>query len=175
MKKLVLFISMVVCLAGIAEAQILTRFAVVDLNRVYMAYFSESRPVREYNERRTRVQTELDRMTVELNSLRAEMAEARARGNTEQILRLEMEVNRRTDFLREYYQTQMTALESQLSRLTQDSSFLEQIYDEIRFIAESEGYSAVLNLGDAAGILWYSPTVDITDRLIRSLHSRGGR
>ena len=162
-------------LAGIVEAQTLTRFAVVDLNRVYMAYFSESRPVREYNERRARVQAELDRMTVELNNLRAQMADARSRGNTEQALRLEIEVNRNTDFLRTYYQDQMRALETQLTNLTQDTSFLEQIYDEIRFIAESEGYSAVLNLGDTAGILWYSPTVDITDRLIRSLHSRGGR
>jgi outer membrane protein len=162
-------------LAGTAEAQQLTRFAVVDLPRVYMAFFRESRAVRDFEERSARVQSEIDRMTAEIQSLRVNMVNAQAQGNYEQALRLEADINRRSDFLREYYRTRTEELESLKSRLTQSGTFLEQVYDEIRFIAESEGYSMVLNLKENTGILWYSPTVDITDRLIRNLLQKSGR
>jgi len=46
---------------------------------------------------------------------------------------------------------------------------LEQVYDEIRYIAESEGYSMVIDLKQNNGIIWYSNTVDITDKLIANL------
>ena len=75
----------------------------------------------------------------------------------------------------EYYRTKTSELESMRNRLTQSSSFHEQVYDEIRFVAEREGFSMVLNLQDNNGILWYSHTVDITDRLIQSLLSKAGR
>ena len=172
MKRFLFFILFIFSFARIAEAQILTRFAVVDLNRVYLAYFSESRPIREFQERSARIQTEIDRMSAEIQSLRVNLVEARARGNNEQALTLEAEIARRDDFLREYVQVQRAALETQLTNLRSSSSFHEQIYDEINFIAESEGFSAVLNLTESSGIIWFSPTVDITDRLISSLRTR---
>ena len=175
MKKIFLLSLLALGLAGVAGAQMLTRFAVVDLNRVYMAYFRESTAIRQFEERSARVQAEIDRMTAEIQNLRVNLMDARAQGNETQALRLEAEVNRRTDFLRDYHQTQTNALQSQMDRLSQSSAFLQEIYDEIRFIAESEGYSAVLDLKATAGILWYSPTVDITDRLIQSLMNRARR
>ena len=155
-----------------AQAQQLTRFAVVDLNRVYIAFFSESRAVREFEERSARVQADLDRLSVEIQNLRVSLVNAQMQGNQEQALRLESEINRRTDFLREYHRIRTAELEAQKNALTQSSAFLDQIYDEIRFIAESEGYSMVLKLKENTGILWYSQTVDITDKLISNLISK---
>ena len=171
----ILVVSLVLTLSGIAEAQILTRFAVVDLNRVYMAYFSESRQVREFMERSARVQAEIDNQTREIQNLRFNMVNLRNQGDMEQAMRLEAEIARREQNLSEYHSVQRSSLESQLNNLRQSSAFLEQIYDEIRLIAESEGYSTVLSLSENAGIIWYSPTVDITDRLIANLRSRAGR
>jgi outer membrane protein len=48
------------------------------------------------------------------------------------------------------------------------------VMDEIRLIAESEGYSMVLNLKENTGIIWHSPTVDITEKVIQNLRSRAG-
>jgi outer membrane protein len=155
-----------------AEAQQITRFAVVDLPKVYMEFFRESRAVRDFEERSAYVQSEIDRMSAEIQNLKISQVNAHAQGNMEQALRFETEANRRSDFLKEYYKTKTAELETLKISLTRSSSFLEQIYDEIRFIAESEGYSAVLNLKEATGILWYSPTVDITSKLIEKLRSR---
>jgi len=175
MKKTLLVFIFLFSLGIFAEAQQLTRFAVVDLPKVYLSFFRESRAVRDFEERSARVQADIDRMTSEIQNLRISQVNAQAQGNQELALRLEAEINRRSDFLKEYYRTQTAELERQKSRLTQSGTFLEQVYDEIRYIAESEGYSMVLNLKENTGILWYSSTVDITDKLIQRLMSNAGR
>lgn len=175
MNKFLLLPLVLFGLCQALEAQQITRFAVVDLPRVYMSFFRDSRAVRDFETRSARVQSEIDRMTTEIQNLRVNMVNAQAQGSEEQALRIEAEINRKSDFLREYHRTQTTALETQRSRLTQSGAFLDQVYDEIRFIAESEGFSMVLNLRENTGILWYSPTVDITDKLINNLTARANR
>jgi len=174
MKKVVLFF-LFICCAGAVFAQQLTRFAVVDLPKVYAAFFRDSRAVREFEERSARVQTEIDRMTKDIQDLKSKHADVVLSGDQTQALRLENEINRKSDFLREYYTTKTAELEEQKRKLTQSNSFLEQVYGEIRFIAESDGYSMVLNLKENKDILWYSPTVDITDKLIQNLLDKARR
>jgi outer membrane protein len=157
------------------EAQQLTRFAVVDLPRVYTAFFRDSRDVREFEERSARVQREIDRMTAEIQTLKSRQADAVLKGEQDQSLRLENEIYRKSEFLKEYYRLKTAELEDQKKRLTQSGSFREQVFGEIRYIAESEGYSMVINVKDSDGILWYSPTVDITDRLIQNLQEKAKR
>jgi len=175
MKKIILFLFFACCLTASVFSQQLTRFAVVDLPKVYSAFFRDSRAVREFEERSARVQTEIDRMTKEIQELRSKHADLVLAGDQTQALRLENEINRKSDFLREYYATKTAELEDQRKKLSQSGSFLEQVYGEIRFIAESEGYSMVLNLKENKDILWYSPTVDITDKLIQNLLEKSRR
>jgi outer membrane protein len=179
MKKIpvcrIVFFALIFFLPHIVEAQQLTRFAVVDLPRVYVSFFRESRAVREWEERSRRVQTEIDRMNAEIQTLRTNLINAEFQGNQDQVLRLDSEITRKSDYLKEYYRIRTAELETQKAALTQSNSFLEQVYDEIRFIAESEGYSMVLNLKENTGILWYSPTVDITDKLINNLLEKAQR
>jgi len=175
MKKLFLFFVAVFFLSFAVEAQQLTRFAVVDLPRVYTAFMSESRAVRDFEERSARVQAEIDRMTAEINNLNVNKVNAQAQGNVEQALRYEADANRRTDILKEYYKTKTAELDSIRKTLTQSGAFLEQVYDEVRYVAESEGYSMVLNLKENNGIVWYNPTVDITDKIIKNLMDKSRR
>ena len=175
MKKFPLLFLFYFGLIMSTQAQQLTRFAVMDLPRVYMAFFSESRAVRDFEDQSARVQAEIDRMTAEIQNLRVNQANARAQGNNEQALRYESEINRRSDYLREYYRTMTEELERIKNGLTQSEAFLAQVYDEIRYVAESEGYTMVLNMRENNGILWYSPAVDITDKIIQSLRNKAGR
>jgi outer membrane protein len=175
MKKILLLFLFCFGVWAMSAAQQLTRFAVVDLPKVYMEFFRESRAVRDFEDQSARVQTEIDRMTAEIQNLRVNQVNAQAQGNNEQALRLEAEIGRRTDFLREYHRVKTQELETIKARLSQSGAFLEQVYDEIRYIAESEGYSMVLNLKENTGILWYSQTVDITDKIIQSLRNKSGR
>ncbi|MDR1857979.1 MAG: OmpH family outer membrane protein [Treponema sp.] len=175
MKKAMLFVLLTCCFAASVFAQQLTRFAVVDLPRVYSAFFRDSRAVREFEERSARVQAEVDRMTREIRELRSRHADLVLEGEQEQAVRLESEIYRKSEFLREYYNLKTAELEDQRKKLSQSGSFLEQVYGEIRSIAESEGYSMVLDLKENTGVLWYSPTVDVTDKVIQNLLNRARR
>ena len=170
MLKKILFL-LLLNISCLLYAQQLTRFAVVDLPKVYTAFYSESREVRQFEERSAMVQSEIDKRTREITELRASQSAAVLRGDQTEANRLETQVYRMTEALRDYYQTQTAILEDQRRRLMQSGSFLDQVYDEIRYIAESEGYSMVLDLKNDA-IIWYSATVDITDRLIANLRTK---
>ena len=172
MKRVIIFLLLNIICIGFTFSQQITRMAVVDLPRVYTAFFRESRAVREFEERATRVQNDIDRMTKEIQDLRSRHADAISRDDQTEMIRLEAQINRRTENLREFYQARMTELERQKSNLMQSDSFLRQVHDEIRFVAESEGYSAVFDIKNTPGIVWHSPTVDITEKLIQSLQTR---
>jgi len=175
MKKFVLLVLFAGCFTASLFAQQLTRFAVVDLPKVYAAFFRDSRAVREFEERSARVQAEIDRMTKEIQDLKSKQADMVLKGDQTQALKLENESYRKSEFLKEYYTVKTAELEDQRRKLSQSGTFLEQVYGEIRSIAESEGYSMVLNLKESTGILWYSPTVDITDKLIQNLLEKSRR
>jgi len=169
------FIFLLLNISCLLYGQQLTRFAVVDLSKVYTAFFSDSRAVRDFEERSARVQTEIDRRTKEIQEIRASQAEAVMKNNQAEATRLETRLYSLTQALNDYYQAQTAILEDQKKRLMQPGSFMNQVYDEIRYIAESEGYSMVLNMNNNTGIVWFSATVDITDRVIQSLRTRAGR
>ncbi|MDR0561957.1 MAG: OmpH family outer membrane protein [Spirochaetaceae bacterium] len=174
MKKILAAMIALMGAALQAEAQQLTRFAVVDMPKVYLAFFRVSRAVREFEEQSARVQAEIDRMTREIQSLQSDRFNAEARGDRTQSMRLENDIYRASEYLKEYYRIKTAELEDRRNKLAQSDVFRSQIYDEIRNIAESEGYSMVLNLKEN-DILWYSPTVDITDKLIQNLRAKAGR
>jgi len=167
LKRFLFFLFLSSC--GFLNAQQLTRFAVVDMPKVYTAFFRDSRAVRQFEEKSAKVQSEIDKITKEIQDLKSRHLDSVQKGDQTEALRLETQINRRSDFLKDYYNTKTAELENEKKRLMQAGSFLDQVYDEIRYIAESEGYSMVINLKENNGIIWYSTTVDITDKLISNL------
>jgi len=167
LKKII--IILLINLSCFAYSQQLTRFAVVDMPKVYTAFYRDSRDVRQFEERSAKVQSEIDKITKEIQDLKSKQLDATLRGDQNEALRLENQIYRRSEYLKDFYNTKTAELEDQKRKLLQSGSFLNQIYDEIRYIAESEGYSMVLDLKQNNGIIWYSSTVDITDKLISNL------
>jgi len=174
MIKRFLFIVLlaVTCLAVVYSQQQITRIGVIDLPRVYTSFFSESRAVREWEERSAGVQREIDKMTRDINNLKTRLADAIQQNNQSEANRLENEINRQAENLRNFYQGRTEQLERERQNLMQSGTFLDQVYNEIRIIGESEGFTMVLNRANSPFIVWYSSSVDITDRLIASLRRR---
>ncbi|WP_304226647.1 OmpH family outer membrane protein [Gracilinema caldarium] len=176
MRKQIVLCAILLCGVVIgASAQQLTRFAVVDLPKIYTAFFKDSQAVRDFEERSAKVQADIDKMNAEIQALQKNRLDAVAAGDQQKVLNLDNEIYKKTEFLKEYYRIKTAELEDQRKKLTQSSSFLQQVYDEIRIVAESDGYSMVLNLKESSGILWYSPTVDITEKVINNLLTKAGR
>ncbi len=175
MKRVFSAILLSLCALLPLSAQQLTRFAVIDLPRVFTAFYRDSKAVRDFEERSAKVQADIDRMTAEIQGLQKQKVDAEAAKESERALRLESDINKKTDFLREFYRVKTAELDDQRKKLSQSTAFMQQVYDEIKLVAEGDGYSLVLNLKESAGILWYSPTVDITDKVINNLMTKAGR
>lgn len=174
-KKMVLVSALFLSALIGLSAQQLTRFAVVDLPKIYTAFFKDSKAVRDFEERSARVQADIDKMNAEIQELQKNRLDAATAGDQQKVLALDNEIYKKTEYLKEYYRIKTAELEDQRKKLTQSDTFLKQVYDEIRIVAESDGYSMVLNLKESSGILWYSPTVDITDKVLNNLLTKAGR
>ena len=154
-----------------AFAQQITRFAVIDTARIYTTFYRDSRSVRDYESKRTRYQSEIQRLSDEIKSLRQEKVDAEALGDKTKAARLDSQISTKTNFLMDYSKAKNEELDDLKKTLTTDDEFYSKLYDHIQRIGESEGYSMVLSLQEGSAIIWYSPTVDITDQVIRSMLS----
>jgi len=174
-KRVILFLSLnVICLSCIFGQQI-TRFAVVDMSKVYTEIFRDSAAVRQFEEKSAKVQADIDKFTKEIQALKSKYADAIRDNNETEALKLESQIYRRSEYLKEYYQIKTAELDSDRSKLMQSDSFIKQVYDEIRYIAESEGYTMVLNMKNNPNIIWFNPMIDITEKLIQNLKTRNRR
>ncbi len=172
-KRVVILAFAAILLAGIpAVAQQITKFAVIDTSRIYTTFYRDSRSVREYEAKKAQYQGEIKRMSDEVKSLRQQKVDAESAGDSSKVSRLEADIASRTNTLLEYSKVKNAELDQLKKRLVTDDAFYSMLYEEIRTIGEADGYSMVLSLQEGNSIIWYSPTVDITDKVIKSMTSR---
>ncbi len=153
----------------LAFSQQITRFAVVDTARVYQAYFRNSSPVRSYENKKSDYQHEIDSLAEELERLHDEKLAADREGDAAASARLAAEISQKTDYVKEYTTAKNAELKAMKESLENTDEFYESLYATIEKIAENGGYSVVMSLQQANAILWYSPSVDITDDVITQL------
>ena len=171
-KKLICVLVCLFVFLGVSFAQTMTRFGVVDTARVYSTYFRDSAAVRNYEQKKAKFQKKINKKTEELKTLNQKMIDLKEKGDESGALKVEAEITKKADYLSEFANTKNTELESIKRRIEKSDSFYSSLYDVIGRIAESEGYSMILSLQQANSILWYSPSVDITDKVISGLSSR---
>ena len=167
---IVLFAGILVSLS--AQASI-TRFAVVDMGRVAAAYAERSPDAKAFVEKRDRIQAEIEKQNQELQDLNAKLAEAQEQGKKDQVRTLENQIRSKTQSLQTYIKNSFADLEKDRDKLLSNTDFSTQVTSIIRVVAESEGYSMVLNKSEGSAILWYSPSVDITNKVIERIRSSG--
>ncbi|MBN1616367.1 MAG: OmpH family outer membrane protein [Spirochaetales bacterium] len=169
--RAVLFFVLIL-LGSMSFAQQITKFAVIDTTRIYTTFYRDSRNVREFESRKTKYQGDIKRMSEEIKNLRQQKVDAEEAKDTVKVTRLEAEIQTKTNSLMDYSKIKNLELDTLKKNLVTDDEFYSMLYEEIKRIAEADGFSMVLSLQDGASIIWYSPTVDITDKVIRSMTSR---
>jgi outer membrane protein len=173
------FLSVLLLSAGLAVAlsaqASLTRFAVVDMNRVAAAFAERSPETKAFNEKSARVQAEIDQQHKELQELNAKLLEAQEQEKRDQIRSLQNQIRTKTQALQTYIKNNFAELERERDQLLNNESFKTQLNTILRVVAESEGYSMVLSKTEGSGILWYSPSVDITNKVLERIRTGGRR
>jgi len=164
-----------ILISAAAYSQQITRIAVVDLSRVISAYSSESKEVKAFEQKKSQVQADIDRMSAELTRLMSAKAEADKNGDKAQSASLKAEIEDRTKVLTDFVSAKQAELDAEAALLASSNAFTQDLYRQIQLVAEMKGFSLVLNLksGDSVmnSVLWYSPMIDITSDVIQALQA----
>ncbi len=159
--------------AGQAFAQQITRIAVIDLQKVIMAYSKDGAAFKDFELRKTQIQVEIDKMAEEIKRLQLQKVDADKSGDRQKSMKIESDIYQKTEYLRDFVRAKQAELDDQAKKLSSSSEFVQQVYRQIQAISETQGYSIVLNLKSAdsviSAVVWYSSMIDITDQVIQAL------
>ena len=90
---------------------------------------------------------------------------------------LDATLHRKAQFLADYIRIKQAELDAKATELTKSDAFVKTLYRTVQSVAETDGYSLVLssrNVDDVgSSIIWFSPMIDITDKVIQQLLGSG--
>lgn len=154
-------------------SQQITRVAVLDMARVLSAFPSDSAALKNFETKKAEIQAEVDKKAAAIKDIQARKADADASGDLNQSNLLSLELARKTADLKDYLTARQNELDLLAKALSSSASFVQKLSATISQVAETEGYSLVLNLKpqdkNANIVLWNSPSIDITDKVIQAL------
>ncbi|AGT42841.1 OmpH family outer membrane protein [Treponema pedis] len=162
----ILLLFIFIC-AGFAQQ--ITRFAVVDTSAIFDTFRRDSKSARDYKEKQEKYTAKTKELSDEIVKLRQKKVDAVAANKESVAQKYEEQIKSKVAFLQEYVKACNDELEMLKRDLINDDEFYSSLYEAIKRVAETEGYTMVLTLQQSIGIIWYSPTVDITDKVIQEL------
>ncbi|MCR5219110.1 OmpH family outer membrane protein [Treponema sp.] len=162
-----------ICSASGLFAQQITKFAVVDTARVYQAYYRDSSSVRNYESKKAEFQKEINKLVSEIQGLHDKKLEYQRAGKDSDALKVEQQITKKTEYLNEYTNAKNMELKTLETSLQNNNEFYKKLYSTLERVAETGGYSMILSLQQNNAILWYSPSVDVTDEVISRLGISG--
>jgi outer membrane protein len=150
-KKMAALLGLVALAVAAGFGQQITRIAVVDLSKVISAYSKDAQEVKDFEQKKSQVQTDIDRMSAEIMRLMSLKADADKLGDKAASLKRRDEIEKRTRTLTDFVSAKQAELDDQAKKLATTDAFSQDLYKQIQNYAETNGYSLVLNLkgGDA--------------------------
>jgi Skp family chaperone for outer membrane proteins len=156
-----------------AQGQQVTRIAVVDLSKIISAYSKDAQAVKDFEQKKSQVQTDIDKMSAEIMRLMSLKADADKAGDKISSLKYRDDIDKRTKSLSDFVSVKQADLDEQAKKLATNDAFSKELYKQIQNVAETEGYSLVINLKSSDSVMnavyWYSPMIDITTDVIQAL------
>ncbi len=175
-KRIAALVGVVLALAvrpTSVSGQQITRIAVVDLSKVIAAFSKDSEAVKDFEKEKSQVQSDIDAMSAEIMRLMTQKADADKAGDKAASLKLRDDIDAKTKALTDFVSAKQVELDNQAKKLATTDAFSKDLYKQIQNVAETEGYSLVINLKSSDSVmnsvLWYSPTIEITADVIEAL------
>jgi len=179
MRRMALWLALgALLLAGSPlSADQITRVGILDIDKVYAVYFRESRAVKEFQQKRVEVLRDINRIDEEVLDLENRKLEAEGRGDASEAIRLDNEIFKKRQYRDDFRRIKMDQLRRMSEKLYQSDEFLDELLQAIQFVAESEGFSLVLNAGGQSSqmFLFFTKEIDITEKVIQELMRRSGQ
>ena len=170
MRKYFLFILFFLC-GSLLHSQHIVRIGVLDYSRVISTLSTDTRALQEIDRLVRAYEEGLNNIRREIASLEERRLQFLSQSDDINALRIEEQIGKRREYMNEFSRIRLQNIEERRRRIMVSPEFLAQVLREIEFIAESEGFSMILNSQDP-NLIWWSHTVDITDLVIRRLRPR---
>ncbi len=164
MKRLAVTVCLLWVVVSVAPAQQFFKAGVVDFARVYNQFFKETKPVKDFDDFKSGIQKEIDKMKEEIRQINDQRNDAKLKGDSSRVSSLDVEILKRQDVMKEYARVQQIQINSRNLDL-QEANFLRLLNDEIEQAAVSKGFGLILNKKDTA-VIWFGPDADITDDVL---------
>ena len=172
-----LILTLLVLSGGPLFADQITRVGILDIEKVYSIYFRESQAVKELQQLRADVLREINRIDEEILILESQKLDAESRDEGQAALRLDREIFEKKQYRDDYRRIKMDQIRKRSENLYKSDEFLDELLEAIEFVAESEGFSLVLNSSGQFSqfFFFYTKEVDITELVIQELMRRAGQ
>ncbi len=172
LKRIFVFSAIFFALASLSAQQHITNFGVVDTTKVYEQFFRNSSAVKSYEDKRADFQKEVNRRADEIRDIQTKLQEAQDLGLADDVKKYQDSIRIKSSALKTYTQQKNTELNNIKKNLSANNDFYKNLNRTIQKVAENEGLSMVINLQQSNAVLWYSPAVDITDKVIEALEQQ---
>ena len=176
-RKTILMILLVVLIPVAGFSEQLTKVGLLDIEKVYSIYFRESKTVKEFQERQANMLQELSRIDDEILLLENAKLDAERKNDGQTALKLDQEIFEKKQYREDYKRIKTQQLKRMSEELYQSNEFLDELLEAINFIAESEGFSLILNNSRQyrSFFFYYTKEIDITEKVIEELMRRSGQ
>lgn len=172
-KKTLCIIFALCVIVSMATAQQITRVAVIDIQKIYMTYYKDSLAVRALEEEKLNVKEQIKKFEDEIKELQLKRLDMLKTADSTSLKAFDDQLYRKAQFLSDYIKVKQAELEAKAQNLTKNDSFAQTLYRTVENIAELEGFSLVISSRDASSlgtsVVWFSPMIDITDKVIQAL------
>lgn len=170
-----LLLAFVLGLAGslVGQTQQITRIAVIDMQKIYMTYYSDSAVVRNFEAEKQKIQEQIKKLSDEIMDLQKKKLQLQTEGKTAEIAALDIELAKKAQYLSDFIRIKKAELDEKAQKLMNSDDFMNRLYKTVQQVAESEGFSIVLDVRSinqvTSNIIWYTPMIDLTDKIIQAL------
>ena len=160
----------------VGQTQQVTKVGIIDFTKVLLTAYKDTKGYRDYDQARGDYNREISTRTKDITDLQNQKLDADKSGNKSLSLSLEKTISDRQKDLDTYKRVKGSILTQQLSALM-TGPVLQEIYDVVKYVAETGGYSLILRIDtDSRDLFLYRiPEIDITDDVIQEIMKRQGK
>jgi len=172
-KKRLFYAVLLMCMSGLlfAQTQQITRIAVIDMQKIYLTYYSDSSAVRNFEAEKQKVQDQIQKLSDEIKELQKKKLQLQTDGKTAEAAALDGEIAKKAQYLSDFIRIKKAELDEKAQKLMNTDDFMNRLYKTVQQVAESEGFSIVLDIRGinqvTSNIIWFTPLIDITDKVIQ--------
>ena len=150
------------------SAETITKVAVLDYSRILSSYYVDSAEVLRIEEMKKDFAAEIEKLKLEIQSLEQQKLSADDLGDSRKALQLDSQIEDRKQYYRDYIRIRGNQINQASTNLGSSNVMAQEILSVIQYVAETNGFSIVLNRSDP-NLLWWGFEVDITELVLKRL------